>query len=139
MSGTRRKPGRLGPFVEGYRVWLLERGYTPGTVRGMLKVLGHLGRWMAREGREPGELDLAAVEAFLAYLRADGLRRVPTVRALRSLVLYLREVGVMAADDGARELTPVEELLGAYRDWLVDERGLAAATVLRYENLARRF
>jgi len=22
MSGTRRKPGRLGPFVEGYRVRL---------------------------------------------------------------------------------------------------------------------
>ena len=46
MSGTRRKPGCLGPFVEGYRVRLLELGYTPGTVRGMLKVLGQLGRWM---------------------------------------------------------------------------------------------
>ena len=80
MSGTRRKPGRLGSFVEGYRVWLLERGYTPGTVRGMLKVLGHLGRWMEREGLEPGELDVAALERFLACLRAEGLRRVPTFR-----------------------------------------------------------
>src|SRR5205809_467839 len=110
MSGTRRKPGRLGPFVEGYRVWLLERGYTPETVRGMLKVLGHLGRWMEREDREPGELDVAALEAFLACLRADGLRRVPTVRALRSMVLFLGEVGVMAADDGAHELTPLDGL-----------------------------
>ncbi len=62
MSGSRRKPGRLGPFVDGYRVWLLERGYTPGSVRGMLKLLGHLGRWMEREGRGPGELDVAALE-----------------------------------------------------------------------------
>jgi site-specific recombinase XerD len=30
-------------------------------------------------------------------------------------------------------------LLGEYRTWLVQERGLAAATVLRYENTARRF
>ena len=66
MSGTRRKPGRLGPFVEGYRARLLELGYTPGTVRGMLKVLGQLGRWMDDEDVEPGQLDLAAVEAFLA-------------------------------------------------------------------------
>jgi site-specific recombinase XerD len=139
MSGTRRKPGRLGPFVEGYRVWLLERGYTPGTVRGMLKVLGHLGRWMERERREPGELDVAALEQFLACLRAEGLRRVPTVRALRSLVVYLREVGVMAADGGAHELSPLDGLVDSYRDWLVIERGLAAATVLRYEKLARRF
>ena len=50
MSGTRRKPGRLGPFVEGYRARLLELGCTPGTVRGMLKVLGQLGRWMDGQG-----------------------------------------------------------------------------------------
>ena len=61
---SRRKPGRLGPFVEGYRVRLLGLGYTPQTVRGMLKVLGQLGRWMDDEGVEPGRLDMAAVEAF---------------------------------------------------------------------------
>ena len=43
MSGTRRKPGRLGPFVDGYRVWLLEAGYTPQTVRMMLKRSGPAG------------------------------------------------------------------------------------------------
>ena len=30
-------------------------------------------------------------------------------------------------------------LLGEYRTWMVQERGLAAATVLRYWNTARRF
>lgn len=139
MSGTRRKPGRLGPFVEGYRVWLLEAGYTPQTVRGMLKVLGHLGRWMVREEVEVGAVDTAAVEEFLASLRAEGLRRVPTVRALGSLVAYLRDVGVMTPEDAVGKAAPVEELVEEYRRWLVVERGLAAATVLRYEVLARRF
>lgn len=139
MSGTRRKPGRLGPFVEGYRVWLLEAGYTPQTVRGMLKVLGHLGRWMAREEVEVGAVDTAVVEEFLASLRAEGLRRVPTVRALGSLVAYLRDVGVMTPEDAVGKAAPVEELVEEYRRWLVVERGLAAATVLRYEVLARRF
>ena len=139
MSGTRRKPGRMGPFVEGYRVWLLEAGYTPGTTRGMLKVLGHLGRWMDDEDVEVGEIDAAAIEAFLASLRAGGQRRVPTVKALGSLVAFLRSVGVMVPAGGARELAPVEVLVGEYRRWLVIERGLAAATVLRYELLARRF
>lgn len=139
MSGTRRKPGRLGPFVEGYRVCLLEAGYTPQTVRGMLKVLGQLGRWMAAEEVEVGQLDTVAVESFLVSRRVGGDRRVPTVRALRSMLLYLRGVGVMVPDDAAQQLTPVEELVGEYREWLVVERGLAAATVLRYETLARRF
>ncbi|MDQ3609972.1 MAG: tyrosine-type recombinase/integrase [Actinomycetota bacterium] len=139
MSGTRRKPGRLGPFVEGYRVWLLEAGYTPQTARGMLMVLGQLGRWMAREDVEVGEVDVAAVESFLGSRRADGYQRVLTVRALASLLRYLREVGVMLPDDNAADRTPVEVLVGEYRKWLVIERGLAAATVLRYEVLARRF
>ncbi len=63
MSGTRRKPGRLGAFVEDYRVRLLKLGYTPGTVRGMLKVLGQLGRWMDDEGVELGRLDVPGCAA----------------------------------------------------------------------------
>jgi len=31
MSGPRRQDGRLAPFATGYRVRLLEQGYTPGT------------------------------------------------------------------------------------------------------------
>lgn len=50
--------------MEGYRARLLESGYTPGTVRAMLRVLGQLGRWMDDEGVEPGQLNIAAVEAF---------------------------------------------------------------------------
>ena len=32
MSGSRRKPGPLGPFVDGYRAWLVGRGYSPSVV-----------------------------------------------------------------------------------------------------------
>ena len=138
VSGTRRRPGRLGPFVEGYRVWLLEAGYTPQTVRLMLKDLGRLGRWMDAEGIEIGALTVASIESCLAEWRAAGARRVPTVRALRSMVGYLGEVGVMGAEEPPA-VSPVEALVAEYREWLVGDRGLAAMTVLRYETLARRF
>jgi site-specific recombinase XerD len=138
MSGTRRKPGRLGPFVEGYRIWLLEVGYTAQTVRAMLKDLGRLGCWMDAEGVEVGALTAIAIESFLADWRAAGGRRVPTVRALRSMLTHLREVGVMVGEQPPT-LSAVEVLVGEYRDWLIADRGLAAMTVLRYETLARRF
>lgn len=139
MSGTRRKTGRLSPFVEGYRLRLLELGYTAGTVRGMLKVLGQLGRWMDDEDVEAGQLNLAAVEAFLAARRAGGDRWVPSLGELRQLVSYLREVGAMRPKSKPRELTPLEALIAEYREWMVAERGLAPATVHRYERLAQRF
>lgn len=118
MSGTRRRPGSLGPFVEGYRVRLLELGYTPQTVRGMLRVLGQLGRWIDDEGVGLGVLDMAALDAFRAARRAGGDRRVASAGELRQLVRYLREVGVMAPDEAPLELTPLERLLAEYRRWL---------------------
>lgn len=137
MSGTRRKPGRLGPFVDGYRSCLLEDGYTPETVRAMLKDLGRLGRWMDSEGVEIGAVTIAVIESFLADWRAAG-GRAPTVRALRSMLIFLGDVGVMVGEEPSA-LSPVEALVVEYREWLVADRGLAAMTVLRYETLARRF
>lgn len=137
MSGPRRQDGPLAPFVVGYRVGLLEAGYTPQTTRGMVMVFGQLGRWMETAGVEVGALDIAAIEMFIASRHAGG-HRVPTVRALRSMLVYLREVGVMI-DEQPPVLSPVEGLVAEYREWLVGDRGLAARTVLRYEMLARRF
>ena len=57
MGSPRRKPGLLGPQVEGYQAWLAHRGYTPQTIRNMLNDLGHLGRWMSGEGLAPAKLD----------------------------------------------------------------------------------
>ena len=64
MSGTRRKAGLLGSQVEGYRAWLLRRGYTPQTVRNMLKDLGQLGLWSAAEGLELADLNERADGGF---------------------------------------------------------------------------
>ena len=137
MSGTRRKPGELGPHVEGYREWLAGRGYTPATVRGMLKDLGAVGRWMSGEGLREAQLDEAAMVAFLVASQAGGRRRVLGPRAMAPLLSYLREVGVCGL--AKQPQTPLTVLLADYRIWMFQERGLAPTTVLRYENTARRF
>lgn len=138
MSGTRRKPGRMGPHIEGFAARLLDLGYTPGTVRGLLKDVGQLGRWMASEDVEATQLTGASIDAFLSARRTGGPRRVPSARSFAALLEYLTREGV-AVPEVVGPLTPVEELLARYQSWLVVDRGLAAPTVLRYEKLARRF
>ena len=137
MASTRRKAGLLGPQVEGYRDWLTQRGYTPGTVRNMLKDLGQVGVWLAGAGLEASQFDQERASAFLAARRASGRRRIPGPRAMVPLLSYLRDTGVVAAEQPL--VTPLGALLGQYRSWMIRERGLAATTVLRYENTARRF
>jgi site-specific recombinase XerD len=138
MSGTRRKPGAMGPYAVGFEQRLLGLGYTPGTVRGLLKDLGHLGRWMTAAGLDVSQLTPASITAFVEGRRAGGRRRTPSGRSFTPLLAFLRDEGVMAVAVVAVP-TPVDDLITDYRAWLVHERGLAAQTVLRYENLARRF
>jgi site-specific recombinase XerD len=116
---------------------LLERGYTPGSIKLILTLAGQLGRWMQSSDVKFCQLDSAAVASFLDALRARGVRRVPGPRGLQPLLNYLDSEGALAFKPVPD--SPIERLVAEYRTWLVVDRGLAAATVLRYENLARRF
>jgi site-specific recombinase XerD len=136
MSGSRRKPGPLGPFVEGYRAWLLGRGYSPSVVIRSLIALGHLGRWMAREGLAVDQLTAEAVSTFLAEYRSDR-GRLPTA-SVWPLLEHLRAEGAVPPEPPA-VVAPVEQLVGEYREWLLGARGLAPVTVRSSERLARRF
>jgi site-specific recombinase XerD len=127
----------MGAYIDGLRAWLLERGYTPGSIKHVLTLAGQLGRWMQTADVKFSQLDSVSVESFLEALRARGVRRVPGPRALRPLLDYLDSEGALAFRPVPD--SPVERLVAEYRIWLVVDRGLAAATVLRYENLARRF
>lgn len=137
MSGTRRKPGAMEPFVEGFRLRLVELGYTSGSTRGLLKGVGQLGRWMTIEGVKVGQLDAGTMTAFTSARWVDGFRRVPSRSSLRLLLDYLREAGVVAAEVFAPS-SVLDRMLDEYRHWLIIDRGLAEMTVARYESLARR-
>jgi integrase len=136
MSGSRRKPGRLGPFVEEYRAWLLGRGYTPSAAVRSLSTLGHLGRWLERNALAVDQLNAEVGRAFLVEYRSDH-GRLPGA-SVWPLLEYLRAEGAVPPEPSAR-LAPVEQLVGEYREWLLCERGLAPVTVRASEQLARRF
>jgi integrase len=138
VSEFRLDPGRLGPFVDGYRVWLLERGYAPGTVEHELRFLGVLGRWMDGEDVAVGELNGDVIAAFVDADRVNGRVAPVVARGSRSLLVYLRELGAVSLEPRDPPV-PLGELIEAYRRWLVGERGLAPLTVKRYVALATRF
>ena len=128
--------GPLAAYADGFRNELLGLGYTPGTVVRKLWEAGRLGDWMAVRGLEAGGLTAGLVGEFVAARGHAGDRPIG-LGALRALLRYLRDLGVVPGE--AAGATPVDQLVGRYRGWLVGERGLAARTVRRYEWTARRF
>ncbi|MFC9534309.1 tyrosine-type recombinase/integrase [Streptomyces sp. NPDC056975] len=137
IGSTRRKAGFLTAQVEGYRAWLAERGYTTLTIRNMLKDLGQVGLWLSRQGLNAADLDEGRLKQHLCDARKSGRRRVAGPRGLVPLLTFLREAGVVPAQQVAP--SPEEVLLERYRCWMESERGLSASTMLRYGNTARRF
>ena len=136
MSGSRRRPGRLGAFVDGYRAWLLGLGYSPLSVTHSLVALGHLGRWMDRRDVAVAHLTNDVLKAFLAD-HVDEHGHLPKAGVM-PLLEYLRGEGVVPPEP-ARRRSPLYGLLGEYRGWLVVERALLPETVRGYTRLARRF
>jgi integrase/recombinase XerD len=137
MPGTRRKPGALGLFVDGYRDWLLGRRCSPATVIRSLIALGHLGRWMEESGVGLDGLDEAAVRAFVAGQVRTRAGRLPHASVI-PLLTFLRAEGVVAPEPPA-VMTAADQLLERYRLDLSVERGLAAETVRARMQTARRF
>jgi hypothetical protein len=64
----------MGTYIEGLRAWLLERGYTPGSIKLILTLAGQLGRWMQNTDVKFSQLDSAAVDSFLGALRRRSAR-----------------------------------------------------------------
>jgi site-specific recombinase XerD len=131
--------GPLATYADGFRSELARLGYTHGSAENHVWVMARLSRWLATEGLEAGELESVRVEQFREALRAGGQKRVPNKRALAPLLGWLRNQHIVPPATSITAVSPVDELLDDYHDWLVDERGLAARTVGRYESTARRF
>jgi site-specific recombinase XerD len=137
VASPRRNAGVLAPQVEGYRDWLRQRGYTSQTIRNMLKDFGQVGMWLSRQGLDAADLSEDGLLDFLADRREAGRRRLPGPRGMVPLLMFLRETGASPIPQVV--LSPLEALLARYRLWMVRERGLSPATILRYENTSRRF
>jgi integrase/recombinase XerD len=124
-----RVGGPLAGYADGFRADLGRLGYTPLTAAGHVRLMAHLDRWLAARDLAASALTPAIVDAYFADRRAAGYVNQRTSRALRPLVGYLRQLGVLAAPARVVAATESERLLTRYRDYLVLERGLAPATV----------
>lgn len=130
--------GPLVPFAEGFRTELVEAGHPPGSLKHYFVLMGQLNRWLVAEGLRLEDLSAGTAKRFLEARRASGHRRVPTLASLASLFEFLRGCDAMPSEPPV-ELTGLDQLLASYRHHLIEQRGLAATTVRRYLEFARRF
>ena len=129
----------MAPWAAGYERWLAARGYARWSVRKRVCQLARLSSWLECEGLAVWELNELSAESFLASRREAAYVTWVTSRCMGLPLAYLREVGVVPPAVVVVSEGPWSGLLAGYRDYLVQERGLASLTVAGYERVARVF
>jgi integrase/recombinase XerD len=132
-----RVTGPLVPYVDGFWAELAAVGYTAWSVEAQLRLMAHVSRWLAARRLGAGDLTPEAIEAFLRARRGEGYVDRLSPRGLVPLLDYLRRLDVVPA--ASTPLTPVEQLVQDYCEYLLRERGMAARAVTRRGQIARRF
>lgn len=130
-----RVAGPLSPYVGGFAEDLVLKGYAEATVAEHVRLVGQVSRWMNDQSLATCDLTPARVEGF-AQIRIDRLARRP----LGPLLDYLRRTRLVPPPATPEPtVSGLGGLLGAYRQYLLDERGLVETTVRDYERRARVF
>ena len=121
--------GPLAPFTDDLRLMLEGSGCRPLTIARHLREVQRLGRWMEeRQVRSSG----LTCQRLVEYRTANRTSGCPA-----SILGLLRTlIGTVDADP---TLSPLLDLLAAFRCHLLHERGLVASTADAYVLRARRF
>jgi site-specific recombinase XerD len=131
--------GPLGAHIDAYAALLHEQGYGWQGGRRQIRLVADLSCWLGRHNLTVNDLCRQHLQAYLQYRRRHLRPHPSESSALERLFHLLREKGVAeeptfsAPDD---PLQRVEEDFGRY---LLQERGLALATVVYYRSFTRQF
>ncbi len=136
---TRLPTGPLGPHIGPFGDLLAQQGYASCTIRQKLRTVAALSHWLESRGLPLPELNEETVEEFAASPRPDQKLRRDERPVLPRLLGYLRDAGVIASSEQKADDSDLGRLLGAFEQYLTQERGLAQATLANYLPAVRHF
>ncbi len=134
-----RVEGPVAPYAPGFCAELTAQCYTPLSAANQVRVMAHLSRWLRARRTDPQHLTPPRVDQFLRARRRAGYTAWLSVRGLRTLLGYLRRLGVVPEPPPSVARTALGCLLERFGNYLLHERGLSTGTVHSRQLVARRF
>ena len=133
------KAGCAAPHLEGFAAELISDGYASFTLNGFLDSAIHFGGWLETHGLDLAHINNKTIDAFGAHRcqcpggrHLKGVSRHYTTRVQR-FIDYLQQDAVISMATSPKIEPPLS--LRDFRDWLLNHRGLAVASVNRHERL----
>src|SRR5208283_526965 len=87
--------GPIGLYIDAFVHHLAEDGYARWTAKEKIRVVSRFSGWLREKAEAVEDVDERAVSEFLRYRRHRGLSVHGAPPALRGLLAYLRDAGIV--------------------------------------------
>jgi len=131
--------GPLGAHIDAYAALLHEQGYGWQGGRRQIRWVADLGGWLRRHNLTADDLSSQHLQAYLRYRRRHLRPHPSDSSASKRLWRLLREKGVVTQDPPFSAPDPLQRVEEDFGRYLLQERGLALATVVYYRSFTRQF
>lgn len=124
----------LGAFVDELVTVFLEKGYPKRYLQPRFAVIGELNRWLIQKRIELCDLDQLQIERFIQHRsKQTSVVEHGEIVTLDILLEVLRNHGCIPTTEPEKKSeNEIEEIVGLYNQYLVDEQGLSPATISCY-------
>jgi site-specific recombinase XerD len=129
----------LNEYLDAYASGVAEQGYGHHSIRQQIVVIADFSRWLRQKHLEVHDLDSKVVDRFLQNRRRQHRVRRGDPKALGRLLAMLRQTGVVKQQQQAGQLSARAKVIGEFRDYLLQERGLSQPTLLNYVPVVEQF
>jgi site-specific recombinase XerD len=135
----RLRQGPLSEHLDAYATAVADQGYTHNSIRQQIVVIADFSRWLKQKQIAVQDLDSKVVIRFLRHRHQPGRVRRGDPKTLQRLLTMLRQTGVVKPDQPPVADNAQTRIVGEFRRYLLQERGLSAATLLNYVPVAEQF
>lgn len=133
----RLRQGPLSKYLDAYSAAQAEQGYEPLSIGQQLLVIADFSGWLKRKEIAIRGIGNGDVDRFLQFRqRQQRVRRGDPI-ALKRMLAMLREKGVVKRESTAGNAAA--NVTAEFQQYLLQERGLAPATLLNYVPVVEQF
>jgi site-specific recombinase XerD len=132
----RLRVGPLAPYLDAYLKHIQQLGFLPTSAPMQMYAIARFSRWLGDQSFDLCRLDEAIVRRFLE--RDPSIVHSAESATIHRLLAMLRRIGV-ALPKTPKPVHYQQRFIEAYRCYLLQERGLAIATVAYFVRFAQEF
>ena len=132
--------GPLANYTAGFMAALKDQGFADWSATSYQGLMAHLSRWLVQHEWRLCDLTSPRMEDFVAERRGLGYAKGRSTQGMVGvLVAYLRAIGVIPSEEPIIPYTLQDYVVQAFTMYLSQQRGLADATIIRYQAVVKKF